>query len=129
MIVDQRARSVHAARTRTGTGDIAPRQQDARWGLPSITHPFVTEAASPEVYAERLATRLYPVVLPYRLGTPAAFTHARFNGRALGDDVMDVMLTLMTNTPFGEGVRPDTGSFLEDFPYLGVPTSSEHTSS
>jgi hypothetical protein len=94
-----------------------------------ITHLFVPEAASPEGCAERLAAGLYPVVLPYRLGTPAAFTHARFNGRALGDDDMTLMLTSMTNTPFGDGVRPDTGSFLDDFPYLGVPTSSEHTSS
>jgi hypothetical protein len=165
MVVDQRARSVHAARTRTGIGDIAPRQRNGRWGLPLITHLVVTEptaqdqvsagslsagddtarkslcrtaaaptglaesAAPPEVYAERLAAGLYPVVLPYRLGTPAACTHARFNGRALGDDGMTLMLTMRTNTPFGDGARPDTGSFLDDFPYLGGSTSSEHTSS
>ena len=72
---------------------------------------------------------LYPVVLPYRLGTLAAFTHAGFNSPALGDDGMTLMLTSGKNTPFGDGVRPDTGLFLDDFPYLGVPSSSEHTSS
>lgn len=79
------------------------------------------------MYGESLSTRLCPVVLPYALGTAAAFSHAGFNGRALGDDVMDVMLTLMTNTPLEDGVRPRTESFLDEFPYLGEPASAGRT--
>ena len=30
-----------------------------------------------------------------------------FNGRGLCDDVMDVILTLVTNTALGDGVAPD----------------------
>jgi hypothetical protein len=37
-----------------------------------------------------------------RLGTSAAFEVASFNGRALGDDALDVMLTLAANMPLVE---------------------------
>jgi hypothetical protein len=140
-------------------GHAAPRQV-ARWGLPLITHLFVTDpeaqdrynqtapadgdeaaersmrhmvtrvarlagsAGSPEAYADALTARLCPVVLPYVLGSPAGFTFAGFNGRALTDDVMDVMLTLLTNTPLGDGVRPDVEAFDAAFPYLAPPVTS-----
>jgi hypothetical protein len=44
-------------------------------------------------------------MLPYELGTPAAFDFVGFNGRALTDDAMDVILTLATNTCLGDGVE------------------------
>ena len=59
--------------------------------------------------------------LPYELGTSAAFEMASFNGRALGDDVLDVMLTLAANTPIVDGLAPDRGRIREDFPYYGAP--------
>ena len=62
-----------------------------------------------------------PVVLPYRLGTPAAFNFLEFNGRALTDDVTDVMLTLMTNTPLTDGVVPPADRVIDRFPYFGAP--------
>jgi hypothetical protein len=120
------------AQDRVSAGSPSAEDDAARKSLCRTTAAptgLAESGTSPEVFAERLAVDLYPVVLPYRLGTPAAFTRARFNGRALGDDGMTLMLTSRTNTPFGDGARPDAGSFLEDFPYLGVPTSSEHTSS
>jgi hypothetical protein len=43
-------------------------------------------AADPAAYGKRLAARLLPAVLPYELGTPAAFDFTGFNGRALADD-------------------------------------------
>jgi len=51
--------------------------------------------------------RLGPLALPYRLGTAASFEYTGFNGRALGDDVMDVMLSLRANSALGDGVAPD----------------------
>jgi hypothetical protein len=72
-------------------------------------------------YGKRLAARLLPAVLPYELGTPAAFDFAGFNGRRLTDDVMDVILTLATNTPLGDGVAPDKRRVRKDFPYFGEP--------
>ncbi len=78
-------------------------------------------SADPEAYAERLAARLSPVVLPHDLGTPAGFDFTGVNGRALTDDVVDVMLSLMTNTAPGDGVRPDPARTSAEFPYLGPP--------
>ena len=74
-------------------------------------------AADPSAYATQLLARLCPGVLPYELDTPAAFTFAAFNGRSLCDDVMDVILTLATNTALGDGVacpdkRLDTPGFF-----------------
>jgi hypothetical protein len=76
---------------------------------------------NPAEYAERLVGRICPTTLPYELGTPAGFDYAGFNGRGLADDVMDVMLTLATNTPLGDGVAPDKKRIRGDFPYFGEP--------
>jgi hypothetical protein len=78
-------------------------------------------AADPSAYATQLLARLCPGVLPYELDTPAAFTFAAFNGRSLCDDVMDVILTLATNTALGDGVAPDKRLMRPDFPYFGEP--------
>ena len=69
-----------------------------------------------------LIERFVPVVLPYRLGTPAAFDFLEFNGRALTDDVVGVMLTLMTNTALTDGVVPPVDRVLDRFPYFGAPS-------
>jgi hypothetical protein len=78
-------------------------------------------AASPAEYGKQLVARLFPTMLPYELGTPAAFDFAGFNGRALTDDVMDVVLTLATNTALGDGVAPSKDRTREVFPYFGAP--------
>ena len=78
-------------------------------------------APDPSAYATQLLARLCPGVLPYELDTPASFSFAGFNGRALTDDAMDVMLTLVTNTALGDGVAPDARLTRPDFPYFGEP--------
>jgi hypothetical protein len=78
-------------------------------------------SARPADYARQLVARLCPVMLPYQLDTPAAFDFAGFNGRALTDDAMDVILTLATNTALGDGVAPDRGRTRPEFPYFGAP--------
>jgi hypothetical protein len=78
-------------------------------------------SAVSQEYGRQLIERFVPVVLPYRLGTPAAFDFLEFNGRALTDDVLDVMLTLMTNTALGDGVAPPADRVLDRFPYFGAP--------
>lgn len=78
-------------------------------------------AADPSAYATQLLARLCPSVLPYELDTPASFSFAAFNGRGLSDDVMDVILTLVTNTALRDGVVPDVRLMRPDFPYFGEP--------
>jgi hypothetical protein len=89
---------------------------------------MVTDAGSvlnPEEYGKQMVSRLCPSTLPYELGTAAAFDRARFNGRPLGDDVMDVMLTLASNMPLQDGAAPDRTRIRTEFPYFGEPYSKE----
>jgi hypothetical protein len=76
-------------------------------------------AADPDDYARRLIERLCPVTLPYELDTPATFAVTGFNGRGLADDVMDVILSLATNTSLTDGVAPDRSRIRDEFPYFG----------
>jgi hypothetical protein len=76
-------------------------------------------AARPADYAKQVTDRLFPTVLPYEIGTSATFGFAGFNGRALSDDVMDVILTLATNTALADGVVPDKSRIRDVFPYFG----------
>jgi len=48
-------------------------------------------ADDPHAYAESVASRIFPNVLPYTLGTPAGFGFAGWNGRSLTDNTPDVM--------------------------------------
>jgi hypothetical protein len=72
----------------------------------------------PEAHAERVLARLGSLTLPYELGSTAAFGQSGFNGRALGDDVMDVMLSLVTDSELSDGVAPDPSLIQGQFPYF-----------
>jgi hypothetical protein len=86
---------------------------------------YAGSAADPAEYAKQLVGRLCPVMLPYALGTPAKFGQTSFNGRPLGDDAMDVMLTLASNKPIADGVAPDRSRIRKEFPYYGDPYTSD----
>jgi hypothetical protein len=86
---------------------------------------YAGSAADPTEYGKLIAARFCPNTLPYELGTSAAFEVASFNGRALGDDALDVMLTLATNTPLVDGPAADRGRIRKDFPYYGAPYTAE----
>jgi hypothetical protein len=86
---------------------------------------YAKSAVNPAEYARQIVARLCPVTLPYELGTPAAFDRARINGRPLGDDAMDVMLTLVSNTPIEDGAVPDRKRIRSEFPYVGRPYTKE----
>jgi hypothetical protein len=80
---------------------------------------------NPAQYGRQVADRLCPVMLPYELGSDASFNFTSFNGRALGDDVMDVIITLAGNRPLADGVAPDKACIRADFPYFGEPFTAE----
>jgi hypothetical protein len=86
---------------------------------------YAGSVMNPIEYGKQMIARLCPVTLPYELGTPAAFDLAGFNGRPLGDDVMDVMLTLASNKPIQDGAVPDRNRIRGEFPYFGEPYSKE----
>jgi hypothetical protein len=89
---------------------------------------YAGSVKSPSEYGKQVAARLCPAMLPYELGTQAAFDFAGFNGRPLGEDVMDVMLTLAGNKPLGDGAVPNQSRIRSEFPYFGDPyTRAEQT--
>jgi hypothetical protein len=86
---------------------------------------YARSAENPAEYGRQAAALLCPVTLPYEAGTPATFERNRFNGRSLGDDVMDVMLTIACNKPLADGVEPDSSRIRDEFPYYGVPYTKD----
>jgi hypothetical protein len=135
----------------------APEVQVSRWGLPLMTHVFITDESAkdeynrahpsadvphfsqivtdallpfiqlagatddPAAYAQRVVERLFPTTLPYVLDSAASFGFADFNGRALTDNVENVMLSLQANTPIDQRTTVPRPNILDEFPYFGAP--------
>lgn len=66
-------------------------------------------AADPDAYGERVARRFFPNILPYEVGTPAAFGFIEWNGRSLIDNAPDVMFSIAANTPIRLGIGKELG--------------------
>ena len=105
------------------TRDCAPDQL----GSPGADIEIVTQLArvagttgNSEAYGQTVANLLTPDILQYCLGTPASFSFAARNGRRLSDDVTDVVLSLMTNSPLSDSVGYE-GRIQPDFPYVATP--------
>jgi hypothetical protein len=81
-------------------------------------------AAKPAEYRKRVLNRLIPTILPYELDAWAAFSYANFNSRTCTDNVMDVQLSLMTNTALGDDVPiPARPRKRAKFPYYSEPNT------
>ncbi len=80
----------------------------------------ITGTAAPTAYGELVARRLLPDLLPYRIGTAAAFSFAGFNGRALADNAPEVVYSLITNTAFPSGLAAGDAAETRSarFPYV-----------
>jgi hypothetical protein len=86
--------------------------------------PFPQLAGStddPAAYAQRVVERLFPTTLPYVLDSAASFGFAGFNGRAVTDNVENVMLSLQANTPIDQHTTVPRTNILDEFPYFGSP--------
>jgi len=82
-------------------------------------------AEDPRAYGEKVAHRFFPNMLPYEVGTPAAFGFVEWNGRSLTDNAPDVMFSIAANTPvrLGIGKESVTSKPSKTFPY--VPAAGE----
>jgi hypothetical protein len=85
-------------------------------------------AEDPRAYAEKVAHRLFPNMLPYTIGTPAVFGFAEWNGRSLTDNAPDVMFSLAANTPvrLGIGKESVTAKPSNVFPYVAAVREPVH---
>ena len=79
-----------------------------------------TGISDPDGYGRQVAARLLPDVLPYRVGSAAAFSFAGFNGRALADNAPEVMYGLVTNSAIPTGLIAASASETrqDKFPYV-----------
>jgi hypothetical protein len=77
-------------------------------------------AEDPQAYAEKVAHRFFPNILPYVVGTPAVFGFAEWNGRSLTDNAPDVMFSIAANTPITLGIGKEsvTSKPSTAFPYV-----------
>lgn len=74
----------------------------------------------PQGYGQTVARRLFPDVMPYRVGTPATYGFAAFNGRTMADNAPEAMLSLVASTAVPSGLKPSVAEHLRDsnFPYV-----------
>lgn len=81
-------------------------------------------ATDPAAQGHAIARRLFPNILPYKVGSPAAFSFADFNGRSLIDNCPDVMFSLAMNAPVNSGLDRTsvTPAPSNTFPYVPVLT-------
>lgn len=59
-----------------------------------------------------MADLLLPDVLPYVVGTPAAYGFSGHNGRTLADNAPEAMLSLVLDTAVPSGLGPRTAEAL-----------------
>ncbi len=81
-------------------------------------------AEEPTAYAENVARRFFPNMLPYTVGTPAAFGFTEWNGRSLTDNAPDVMFSIAANTPRQSRHWPGIGD-LEAVQAISVRSGSQ----
>lgn len=88
-------------------------------------------AQDPRAYAEKVARRFCPNILPYEVGTAAVFGFVEWNGRSLTDNAPDVMFSLAANTPvrLGIGRESVTSKPSTKFPYVPAATSEGRSAS
>ena len=67
-----------------------------------------------------MARELFPDLLSYTVGTPAAYSFPGRNGRTLADNAPEVMLSLVTGQAVPSGRTPATNQDLRtgQFPYV-----------
>ncbi len=77
-------------------------------------------AENPKAYAEKVAHRFFPNILPYEVGTPAAFGFAEWTGRSLTDNAPNIMFSKAANTPVSLGIGKEsvTSKPSSGFPYV-----------
>jgi hypothetical protein len=74
----------------------------------------------PRGYGTKVAHRFFPNILPFEVGTKAAFGFVEWNGRSMTDNAPDVMFSIAANTPVRLGIGKESVSARpsKQFPYV-----------
>jgi Domain of unknown function (DUF4331) len=101
------------------TDDFATYGETVMKAVARVVAAFGT-AEDARAYAEKVAHRFFPNMLPYTIGTPAAFGFAEWNGRSLTDNAPNVMFTIAANTPVSLGIGKESVASKPSvvFPYV-----------
>ena len=101
--------------------DFATHGQTVTKAIAGVVAAYGT-AEDPRAYAEKVAHRFFPNILPYEIGTPAVFGFADWNGRSLTDNAPNVMFSLAANTPISLGIGKEsvTTKPSRTFPYVAA---------
>ena len=78
---------------------------------------------APVAYADSVAKKMLPDLIPYQVGTDAAYTSEKINGRKPSDDAMDAALSIF----IGRSVTDNANTFdrhPDTFPYV-VPVNAK----
>lgn len=78
---------------------------------------FAASRPDPFAYGDETAKRLLPDVIAYQVGTEAAYTAERVNGRKLSDDAMSVTMTWLVGKPTNQQVK-DPVNYTAAFPFI-----------
>jgi hypothetical protein len=99
--------------------DFATHGETVTKAIAGVVSAYGT-AQDPKSYAERVAHRFCPNILPYEVGTPAVFGFAEWNGRSLTDNAPNVMFSIASNTPVSLGIGKEsvTSKPSTTFPYV-----------
>jgi len=122
LIPDEVVREIY---NRTGPAEDREKLGPALSQFTARVSDLAGSTPDPAEYGRQVADRLCPIMLPYELGSDAAFDFVGFNGRALADDVMDVIITMASNVAMADGVSPDRTRIRPDFPYFGLPFTAK----
>jgi hypothetical protein len=102
-----------------------PADDHANWGdlvAKAVAGVVAASGTSddPQRYGERVARLFLPNILPYEVGTPAAFDFLGWNGRALTDNAPVVMTSIAANAPVPIGVGKESviPAPRSGFPYV-----------
>ena len=115
----RRTRTLRAAPSGRPADDFATYGEAIIKAVAGVVAAYGT-AEDPRAYAEKVARRLFPNMLPYRVGSTAAFGFVEWNGRSLTDNAPDVMFSIVANTPvrLGIGKESVTSKPSKKFPYV-----------
>lgn len=101
--------------------DFATYSAHVTKSIASVVSAYGT-AEDPQAYADKIAHRMLPNMLPYTVGTQASLGFNEWNGRSLTDHAPDVMFSTAANFPIHLGIGKEsvTSKPRKTFPY--VPT-------
>jgi Domain of unknown function (DUF4331) len=77
-------------------------------------------STDPRAYGRTVARELFPDVLPYLVGTPAAYSFAARNGRTPADNAPEAMMSLVANSAVPSGLKSSVtqDQRADRFPYV-----------